>query len=86
MKRWIVTVHSTGGSMGEAVDSMFTVRVADRTEAVHLCSVLNEVAAERKYEHIWATCAPIEHDLVSMTDERADMKEAFSKVLAKRFD
>lgn len=85
MKAWIVTVHSTGGSMGEAVDSLFTVRVASRAEAVHLCSALNKVAAERKYEEIWATCAPIEHDLVSMTDERADMKEAFEKVLDKRF-
>ena len=84
MKNWIVTVHSFGGSMGEAVDSLFTVRVADREEAVRLSSELNKMSADRKSEDICATCAPIQHDLVSPTDEQADLKEAFTKVLDKR--
>lgn len=83
---WIVTVHSTGGSMGEAVDSLFTVRVTDKNEALSLVNDLNKVAAEREYEEIWATCGPITHDLTEITLGNPDMKSAFKKALDKRFD
>lgn len=82
---FVITVHSTAGSMGEACESLFTVLVGDRDTAKAICNEMSNVALSY-HDELYVTYADIDHVAGTKAGTpRQDVIESLSNILSNRF-
>lgn len=82
---FIVTVHSGNGSMGEAAESIFTVRVEDRQDAKDVARVLQTTLGASGHEGLWSTFDEINTDLIENPTDFTGISRKLKKIVDDRF-